>query len=292
MDIDRLKAFVAVAECAHFGRAAERLHITQPGLTKRVHALEAEVGGALFDRDRHPIGLTPLGRLLLPKAQRVVEQTAAFRADAKRAVLGTIGTLDIGFGLSTITLAPMIVHRFRSMLPDVTVTMDDFSSSEQIDRIRCGDLDLGFVRFPVPPDLEALPLASDSLALAAPAAMTLDETGWLEQLRGVNMIALRDERGPGLASQVRHWCRVADFDPGPVQHADDIQTVLALVAAGLGCAIVPTSSEALFPQRVRLQPLGDDTAWVVGAAWKPNPSPGPLARFIDVLREFAPGAER
>lgn len=288
MGIDRLRAFVAVAECAHFGRAADRLHITQPGLTKRVRALEAEVGGVLLDRERHPISLTPLGRLLLPKAQRIVAQTEAFRADSKRAVLGAIGSLDIGFGLSTITLAPMIVHRFRSAFPDVAVTMDDFSSSEQIDRIRRGDLDLGFVRFPVPPDLEVLPLATDRLALAVPAATMLDETGWLQQLRGMNMIALRDERGPGLAAQVRNWHRTVDLDPGPVQQADDIQTVLALVAAGLGCAVVPASSEALFTQRVQLRPLGEDTAWIVGAAWKRAPSPGPLLRFIDILRDLPP----
>jgi DNA-binding transcriptional LysR family regulator len=286
MDIDRLKAFVAVAESAHFGRAAAGLHITQPGLTKRLRTLEAEIGGALLDRDRHPIALTALGRLLLPRAQRLVAQAEAFRADAKAAVRGTIGSLHLGFGLSTLTLAPAIVHRFRSALPDVAVTMNDFSSSEQIDRIRRDELDLGFVRFPVPPDIEALPLATDRLALAAPANVRFDRSSWLEQLRATNMIALRDARGPGLAAQVRGWQRSVAFDPRVVHHADDIQTVLALVAAGLGCAIVPASSAALLAGHIRLEPLGDDTRWTVGAAWKPGRTAGPLARFIAILRDF------
>lgn len=164
--------------------------------------------------------------------------------------------------------------------------MNDFSSSEQIDRIRRDELDLGFVRFPVPPDIEALPLATDRLALAAPANVQFDRSSWLEQLRATNMIALRDARGPGLAAQVRGWQRSVAFDPRVVHHADDIQTVLALVAAGLGCAIVPASSAALLAGHIRLEPLGDDTRWTVGAAWKPGRTAGPLARFIAILRDF------
>lgn len=286
MDIDRLRAFVAVAECAHFRRAAARLHITQPGLTKRVRTLEAEIGGALLDRDRTPIALTALGRLLLPRAQRLIAQAEAFRADAKAAVRGTIGSLHLGFGLSTLTLAPTIVHRFRAELPDVAVTMDDFSSSEQIERIRRDDLDLGFVRFPVPTDMEAVPLATDRLALAAPANVRFDQHNWLEQLRDTNMIALRDARGPGLAAQVRAWQRAVTFDPQVVHHADDIQTVLALVSAGLGWAIVPASSAALLARHITLEPLGDDTEWTVGAAWKPGRAEGPLARFVAIVRDF------
>ncbi|PSJ43556.1 LysR family transcriptional regulator [Allosphingosinicella deserti] len=99
MDTERLRAFVALAEHGHFARAAHRLNITQPGLTKRIHALEAELGGALFDRQRQPAGVTPLGRLLLPQARRILSDIDALVDDARRAAAGEIGSLAIGFGL-------------------------------------------------------------------------------------------------------------------------------------------------------------------------------------------------
>ena len=136
MDIERLRAFVAVAGHGHFGHAAEQLHITQPGLTKRIRALEHALGGTLFDRDRQPIVLTQLGRHLLPVGQRLVRDADAFLLEARRTVAGETGTLAIGFGLSTITLAPRIISKFRSIVPNVGVTMNDFSSREMIDRIR------------------------------------------------------------------------------------------------------------------------------------------------------------
>lgn len=288
MDIERLRAFIAVADHGHFGRAAEQLHITQPGLTKRIRALEHTLGGTLFDRDRQPIVLTQLGRHLLPVAQRLVRDADTFLLEARRTAAGETGTLAIGFGLSTITLAPRIISRFRSLVPDVGVTMNDFSSREMIDRIRRDDLDLGFVRFPVSNDLASFSLATDRLAIAVPAGLELADEDRLRQLGELKFVALRDERGPGLARQIREWCHAHAFHPGVVQQADDIQTVLALVAAGMGCAIVPASSATLLPGRLRLFLLpGDEAVWRVGAVWKATCNTGALARAINLIQDWS-----
>ena len=261
MDTERLRAFVAIAEHGHFGRAADRLNITQPGLTKRIHALEAELGGALFDRQRQPAAVTPLGRLLLPQATRILSDFDALMDNARRAAAGEIGSLAIGFGLSTISIAPRLVARFRAVHPNVGVTMNDFSSHEQVELLRRDALDLGFVRLPVPAEFEALPLATDQLAVASPAGIEVRGGGDpVQAVADQDFVALRDERGPGLSAQIRAWCRASAFHPRIVQEADDIQTVLALVAAGLGCAIVPASSAALLPGRLTLTPIAGEAA--------------------------------
>ncbi len=294
MDIERLRAFIVVADHGHFGRAAEHLHITQPGLTKRIRALEHTLGGTLLDRDRQPIVVTQLGRHLLPVAQRLVRDADAFLLEARRTVAGETGTLAIGFGLSTITLAPRIISRFRSLVPDVGVTMNDFSSREMIDRIRSDELDLGFVRFPVSSDLASVPLASDQLAIAVPTDFEITDENRLSQLEKLKFVALRDERGPGLAKQIKVWCHAHAFNPVVVQQADDIQTVLALVAAGIGCAILPASSASLLPGRLRLFLLpGDEAVWRVGAVWMASRTTGPLAQATRLIQDWSePDAAR
>ena len=290
MDVERLRAFLAVADQGHFGHAAERLHITQPGLTKRIRALEEQIGGQLFDRDRQPVRLTPLGTLLLPQVRRLVRDADALLHDARGAVDGQIGHLNIGFGLSTIAVAPRLVARFRAAHPGVSVSMDDYSSHEQVNRLRRGELDLGFIRMPGPPDLTSFPLASDRLAIAVPQNLDIPSGASFQRwLAAQEFIALREARGLGLAAQVRAWCRSTALDPKVVQEADDIQTVLALVSAGLGCAIVPVSSEALLPGRLRLLVVeGKESAWSIGAAWKAQREVGALRHLVRIVRAGAP----
>ncbi|MFS2108060.1 LysR family substrate-binding domain-containing protein [Sphingomonas sp. Sphisp140] len=201
--------------------------------------------------------------------------------------------MNIGFGLSTIAVAPRLIARFRAAHPGVSVSMDDYSSQEQVNRLRRDELDLGFIRLPAPPDLTACPLASDRLAIAVPQNLDIPSGARLRSwLATQDFIALREARGPGLAAQVRVWCRSAALDPKVMQEADDIQTVLALVSAGLGCAIVPVSSEALLPGRLRLLPVeGKEGAWSIGAAWKAQREVGALGHLVRIVRAGLPMPE-
>ena len=146
---------------------------------------------------------------------------------------------------------------------------------------------------PAPPGLTACPPASDRLAIAVPQNLGIPSGARLRSLLAAqDFIALWEARGPGLAAQVRAWCRSAAFDPKVVQAADDIQTVLALVSAGLGCAVVPVSSEALLPGRLKLLAVeGKEAAWSIGAAWKAQREVGALGHLVRIVRAGEPMPE-
>src|SRR5690242_19542034 len=144
----RLRAFVEVADVGGFGRAAASLSITQPALTKQIQSLERELGGTLFTRGRHGAALTEFGTVLLPQARELVAEASAFTRRAHQLARGEAGRLTLGFGLSTIDLAPQAVAAFRRVRPEVEISLEDLPSAVQISRIRSGQLHVGFVRLP------------------------------------------------------------------------------------------------------------------------------------------------
>ena len=277
MELRLLRAFVTVARRGNFGVAAVELGMSQPALTKQVQQLERQLRSTLFRRGRQGAELTAVGELLLAEAVEVLGRAEAFERHAARVALGVEGALAIGFGLSGIELAPRAVALFRSRYPEVDVSLEDMSSAVQYDRLLTGSLQLGFVRLPVPPGLDHLPLRKDRLALALPGGVAGERLprglgGWLD---GRPMVRLVPERGPGLTAQIGKLYDELGCRPAVLQEAGDLQTVLALVAAGVGPAVVPASAVAIAPAAVRLLPVpGEAPTWWVGAAWNPaNPSP-------------------
>ena len=286
MDLAQLRAFVAVAELKHFGRAAERLNITQPALTKRLRGLEATVGAQLFKRNRRGTALTSTGEALLGDAVKLTADADSWLTRARNAGNGMAGHLNLGFGLSSIAIAPQIVARFRRAYPAVDISLNDFSSAEQLKRLQDGSLDVGFVRLPTyQPSIASYSLASDSLALAVPPDGSRPSFNInFEALNEIGFIMLDRERGPGLRKQIDVWCEASNFQPNVIQVADDIQTVLALVAAGVGVSIVPHQATRLVGDLVTLIPLNDKHGeWEVGVAWRSkadNPSISPFLNLI------------
>src|ERR1044071_3773497 len=133
MDITRLRSFVALADRLHFGQTAKQVHLSQPALSKQIRLLEEEVGAPLFHRDRHGVRLTSVGAALADDARDLVLQTDAVLERARRAARGEIGRLAIGFGLSTLTLVPCVVSRFRRERPHVEISMRDMSTVDQLE---------------------------------------------------------------------------------------------------------------------------------------------------------------
>ena len=192
--------------------------------------MELAWGGPLFDRTGSA-RLTPLGQMLLPDAAHMVIEANALAMRAEEAARGKFGRLDIGFGLSAMEVAPQIVATYRARHSGVIISLNDFASAEQVDRLLSGRLDVGFVRLPVPDGLDVQPLLEEQLALAGP----LGWAGSSDQQDSLNthgFVMLAQHRGPGLAEQISRWCGASGFVPRVTQIADDIQTVLALVAAG------------------------------------------------------------
>lgn len=284
MNLKLLKTFTTLADCLHFGVASQRLCITQPALTKQIRQLEDGLGAPLFERGRHGTTLTALGRTLHAEARVLLQQAETFYLRAQRAAEGHLGRLAIGFGLSSIELAPKWVARFRTRFPEVELVLDDMSSAEQVARLLSGELQLGFVRLPVPEALSACILQTDRLALATPG----EPVGpvCFDDIAGEALIALLPQRGQGLAWQIRQLYEHNGAQPRILQYASDIQTVLALVAAGAGRAIVPLSAANIAPATVGLTALDGEPAaceWQVGLVWNPAISHRARDNFVPIV---------
>lgn len=290
MEIKLLRAFVCVADAAHFGRAADQLCVTQPALSKQIAALEAALGGRLLERGRYGALLTPLGSRFLVDARHLVQQAEDMLLRAQQFIRGERGSLRVGFGLSTLALAPACNAQFCAQYPQVEVSLNDMPSAEQTRQLQAGQLDAGFVRLPVPAGLASLQLLDEQLALAVPAHSpwtALPEA--LDTLNQTGFVLLARARGPGLAAQIDQWSAAHAWAPRCTQQADDVQTVLAIVAAGLGLSLLPLRSADLQSQGVRYLPLdGPAARWQVGLAWQAaagSASANPVvARFVGVVQ--------
>jgi DNA-binding transcriptional LysR family regulator len=285
MELKLLRAFLTVAELRHFGHAAEVLCVSQPALSKQIVALEESLGARLFERGRHGAEITTFGAGFLPDAQSLVRDADEIYSRARESSSGTRGYLRVGLGLSTLTLAPQLIAEFRRQCPKVSVTLNDLSSAEQGRRLLAGKLDVGFLRLPADSGLDAFAVLDEALALAVP-----QHARWkriptnLEELNEQGFIGLARGRGPGLAAQIDRWCSEHGFVPRVTQQADDIQTVLAAVAAGVGAAFLPSRTQYLL-RDARVLPLrGAAAQWQVGLAWQAERDDPVMTRFVEFVR--------
>ncbi|WP_250536051.1 LysR substrate-binding domain-containing protein [Caballeronia sp. AZ10_KS36] len=286
MELKLLKTFLAVAELRHFSRAAEALHLSQPALSKQIVALEASLGGKLFERGRHGAELTPFGEAFLPDAQALMRDADDILARARDASSGRTGHLRIGICLSVLTLVPRLIADFRRQNPGVAITLSDLSSSEQSRRILAGKLDAGFMRLPAASGLTSFRVIDEGLALAMPADSRYKRLPTdLGALNDIGFIALSRARGPGLAAQIDRWCGERHFVPHVTQHAEDVQSVLTSVAAGVGVAFIPSRAQHLLRDATVLPLNGKHAKWRVGLAWPSAKENAVTARFVRHVRE-------
>lgn len=270
MDIKLLRAFVTLAEQGRYHQAAEALCITQPALTKQIQTLEHLIGMTLFQRGRHGAKLTVSGQQLLPGARDLLQRHEIFRSDVAGLQNGHAGELKLGFGISSFQLAPLSVAAFRARYPSVKILLNDLPSVMQFQLLTDGQLQCGFVRLPAPEHLQAAVLEEEALVLAAPerfAAMG----DFRPVIESNQLLQLSPNRGEGLVAQGAAFLRAQQLAAQTLAAADDIQTLLALVAAGEGVALLPASVRHIQPSGVVLLTLsGEQTRWKTGIAWNPR----------------------
>lgn len=287
MEIRLLRSFQVLAEQGHFGRASRALHLSQPALTKQVAQLEEEVGAPLFVRGRHGATLTPVGELLASDVGPLLRHVDGVIQRARRAARGELGELRLGFGVATRLLVPRLVSRFRRLHPEVEVSLTDMSSPNQIDALERGSLDVGFVRLPVDPGVAVLPVIEDRLVLAVPelrrAALARKP---VRELADEPFVEIAPSRSSSVHAHVIRVCARYGFRPRVVQSATEFFTVLALVAAGMGIAIVPSSITNARVDGIAYLPLDSPEArWTVGAAWNATTPRPARDAFLALLRE-------
>lgn len=266
MDTRLLNAFVVLAETEHFGEASSRLFISQPALTKQIKTLESQLGVTLFQRGRHGAKLTPEGQYLLSQSQSVLREARILEKQARQLSAPQKVELYAGFGLSSLNFITPLLAKFNRVHPDITVHIDDMPSNTMEDKLLLGELDLAFSRLPVTEPLKSISLVQERLMLAIPTQtiMVLEaDDDPLHYFNTLGLIQLSPEKGKKLYQQIHDFLKHHQIKPRVLQQSQDIQTQLALVAAGLGMALVPKSAELICDkQKVTLLPLsGLYTQW-------------------------------
>jgi DNA-binding transcriptional LysR family regulator len=243
MEIRQVKSFVAVANLLSFSHAAKTLHLSQPALSAQIMALEAHLGAQLLDRNRRTVKLTEAGQVLLKDAALLLQQIEEIELRVARTAAGDMGHLRIGFVASaTLELVPAIALAFRKQYPRVSLALKNMPTVQQIEALRTGAIDAGFVRMPL--EVDGL---SVSLVQREPFAIVLSKSHPLAREKDLSVKHLAQEP---FISYGRRWapafydswteiCRRAGFSPIIAQSTGEMDTALALVAAGLGVAILP-----------------------------------------------------
>ncbi|MDM7887141.1 LysR substrate-binding domain-containing protein [Curtobacterium sp. RHCJP20] len=276
MDVDlrQLRAFLAVADELHFGRAAERLRIAQPALSQRIRRTERDLGVDLFVRTSRSVALTAAGRVLQGRARSLLDQAARDLDEVVRVGRGEVGRLDVGFVVSALPLGPIErVQAFRQRYPLVRVELTEGYSSSLLARIVRGELDLAVLRDPDPdPAVRFLPFRRERFVAAVPLGHRLAER---TSIRGTELVDDPFVFFPAVAGAVATERNLAPVvvdgrRPEVVQEATTWATVLHLVGAGLGVTVAPESATLAAPETVVLLPLQDDPArselvWAVRA---------------------------
>ena len=292
MELRTLRYFSVLAEELHFGRAARRLAITQPPLSHAIAKLEAELEVRLFERSRRQVRLTHAGAVFLAEARATLARAAQGVELAQRAQRGEVGKLSVGYLAATAyTLLPLVLRDFRRRFPGVKLELRELTIPQQLAALLEGDVEVGLLRPPVrDAELDSETILSEPFVLALPSRHPLCI------LRRVSAKRLADEpfvmfpRHPGLVFHdlVMGFCLRNGFTPRVAQEANQTHTVIGLVSAGVGVALVPASTQKIGLAGVTYRALREATPQSrTAVAWRRAGASPVVAAFLDVARRAA-----
>ena len=294
MELRHLRYFVAVAEELHFSRAAARLHIAQPPLSQQIRRLEGDLGVALFSRTRRRVELTPAGRALLEEARRVLAQADRAARIARRAGTGAIGQLALAFVPSAdLDLLPRVLRLWRGRFPDVELDLQVLLPVAQMEALAAGRIQVGLLRLPVAADRAVVvePIQNEPLVAVLPRRHRLARRSRvrLADLAGETIMMFPRHVAPGYYDVMISAFRDAGFTPS-VFHPGTMQTNLALVSAGLGASLLPSSIRNLRRAGVVYRPLMPPVPRVeLAVAYRRDERSAVLPAFLELVRVVASG---
>lgn len=273
-ELRHLRYFTAVAEELHFGRAAERLHISQPPLSQQIRALEDIIGAKLFERDNRNVRLTKTGEMFLKEACLVLNQAERASEKVLRMQQGLLGEVTIGFTSSAPFISPVsrALRSFRQLHPQVHITMREINSRPQIEPLLAGELDFGVMRnTPLPATLQHRLLLQEPLVAVVPEehALSTLSPGTLSyrHLAEEPFVFFSREVGTALYDEILTRLAKAGIVPYITQEVGEAMTIIGLVSSGLGVSILPASFARLRIAGVRYITLTDTDAttevWLV-----------------------------
>lgn len=301
MDVRQLRHFAAVAQTLHFGRAAERLGMTQPPLSQSIQALERELGAPLFVRTKRSVALTPFGAQWLVHVRTVLAQLDTLSDTARRLRDGEAGRLDLSFvSTADYSVLPPLVRRYAALYPAVQVALTEATSEVQIAALLDGAGHAGIIIAPaggaLPPALDYRRLLSEPLVAAVPEAWLDDgrltlHAGRLDPAAVVQspLILFPRRAAPAFHDLVTGYFRAHGGSGRIAQEAIQMQTIISLVSAGMGVALAPASLRNLARTGVRYVDLaGDVPSLETGLVWRRDDATPTLNRFLQVAFEAAP----
>ncbi|WP_221797117.1 LysR substrate-binding domain-containing protein [Oceanobacter mangrovi] len=261
MDLKQLKYFIAVAEEANIGRAALKLHISQPPLTRQIQQLEEHLGVQLFVRTPKGVELTEAGQLLLEEARNINALVELATDRTRKAGQGELGQLDVGiFGSAIFDTIPKLLQAFRRKHPEVNVVLHTMDKSKQIDALRQRRINIGFNRVLAPlPDIVSEVIATEQLFIAVSEHSPLAQFDSLpfDTLGKEPFIAFPNTGRPNFVDKVFNICQEQGFLPRVSQEVGDAVTAVALAASNFGICLVPASATSLKLPGIIYKPIHD-----------------------------------
>lgn len=290
MELRLLESFVVVAEELNVGRAAVRLHLTQPSLSRQIASLERELGVELFARVKKRFVLTAAGETLVASAKELLKQAELAVRDVQRIHRGELGTLRLRFVQSaTFEALPRLLGAFREAQPDVVLDLETMTTIRQTKALLEGRIDVGLYR-PLPGGGEGLAsrvISRDPLVAALPARHPLAKRKRirLAELAGDSFVLYTRATGPSVHDAIVGHCQDAGFTPQISQEAADVQTIVSLVAAGIGVSLLIAPTPPIDPGAVVYRELSDDLPpWDLCVAWSPDNRSPVLRRFLELTQ--------
>ncbi len=293
MDLRDMRYFLAVAEEGHMGRAANRLHLSQPPLTRHIQALEEKLGVPLFLRTPKGMALTEAGLTLLQEVPNLLELAQQAAERTRLAGQGWIGRLDVGlFGSGVLDVIPRILAQFHQARPDVKIVLHNLTKDAQLQALRERRITVGFNRLvPAAPDISTMTVLRESLMVALPAVHPLSVLPSLRirDLANVPLILYPNVPMRGLAQEVSDAFHAEGVPLRVEQEVEDVLTAVALVSAGFGMAVTTQSASNLRLPGVAFRPLHSSQLkeLELSCLYRTDDRSRALQAFLEVVRSFA-----
>ena len=290
MELRHLKYFVAVAEELHFGRAAEKVQITQPVISDQIRRLEQELGVKLFFRTKRTVELTEPGKIFFKEAKQILERVEKAVDAVQKADRGELGSLMIGYtGPALYTLLPKIIRTFRDRYPQVELVLKEICTNEQVEALNSGNIEVGFLHPPVDGEFEFISIMTEKMVLALPEdhPLTTFTKVPISKLSNQSFILFPRHEGLSLYNRILLMCQQAGFAPKIVQEVTPQPTMIGLVAAGIGVSLVSESLQNINRPGVVYRKLDVPTPELeLVAAWKKEKVSPVLPKFLQVVTEI------
>ncbi|AZG46534.1 LysR substrate-binding domain-containing protein [Gordonia insulae] len=288
MELRHLRYFRVLAEELHFGRAAARLHISQPPLTAHIKELEREVGARLFDRTTRRVSLTDAGTVFAARVDGLLAELDDAVIEARDHAEGRRGRIRVGFVSSASgTVLPPGLRIFREIHPGVRVDLSPLTTREQLDGLSAGALDVGLIRSGgAEPGLVVEPLLEESMVAVVPVEhpLALRSEVDVRDLVGERLILFPNDLMPAYVAQIWAMFATVGAEPDVVQEAIHHETVVGLVSAGVGISILPASVSRFRPADVVIRPIAGAPTTALVIARRSDVTNPAVEGFIECLR--------